>query len=122
MSGAKNAGIAANSSTKEKFEIIGGNGHIPVLEWLSARCCSSSYCISYGEVDNAYYLTYRCTVCICQACELIGTIERVANVSHSVISDVYIKRDVPVVVTDATDSWPARRLFSLEFLHKVPTR
>jgi len=32
---------------------------------------------------------------------------------------VYIKRDVPVIVTDATDSWPARRLFSLEFLHKV---
>jgi len=46
-------------------------------------------------------------------------IERVNNISHSVISDVYIKRDVPVIVTDATDGWPARRLFSLEFLQKV---
>jgi len=48
-------------------------------------------------------------------------IERVANVSLSVISDVYIKRDVPLIVTDATDDWPARRLFTLKFLQKVRT-
>ena len=54
-----------------------------------------------------------------QACEHIEAIERVSNVTHSVTSDVYIKRDIPVIITDATETWPARRLFSLEFLHKV---
>lgn len=58
-------------------------------------------------------------MCVCQACELTGAIEHVGNISHLVISDVYIKHNIPLIITDATDNWAARRLFSLEFLSKV---
>ena len=64
-------------------------------------------------------INIECAVYVCQACRLVGAIEHVSNVSRLDTSDVYIKHDIPVIVTDATDSWPARRLFSLEFLHKV---
>ena len=35
------------------------------------------------------------------------------------MSEQFLKRNIPVIITDATDEWPARRLFNLNFLHNV---
>jgi hypothetical protein len=54
-----------------------------------------------------------------QKCENFEKIEHSANVTQLMMSDKFLKRDIPVIVTDATNDWPARRLFTLKFLHDV---
>ncbi len=52
-------------------------------------------------------------------CETLEEIHRIANVSHSVISEDYLKRDIPVIVTDGLDNWPAMDKFNIHFLNEV---
>lgn len=41
------------------------------------------------------------------------------NVSQVTVAEAYIKRDIPVIVTDGTVGWSAANLFSIPFLFQV---
>ena len=44
---------------------------------------------------------------------------QIHNVSHSLVSENYLKQDKPFVVTDAMVDWPARSKFNIHFLSQV---
>lgn len=44
---------------------------------------------------------------------------RLINVSQGAVAEDYIKRDIPVIVTDGTIGWSAANLFSIPFLYQV---
>ena len=39
--------------------------------------------------------------------------------SHIIMSDDFLKRDIPVVITDGMDNWEAQQLFDVTFLNEV---
>jgi hypothetical protein len=104
----------------------------PAYRWL----CASSRMVAiqtlpywdwtkyYNEeclVRNPYYQgsTEQLFEEDCQVCEHMERVERISNMSQYVMADSYIKRDIPVIIMDATDQWPARQLFTLKFLHEL---
>ncbi len=54
-----------------------------------------------------------------QLCENLESIERVANMDHSVMAEDFLKRDNPVNVTDGMTDWEASDKFNVQFLHQV---
>ena len=44
--------------------------------------------------------------CLPQVCESLERLDRLANVSSLVVSEDYLKNDVPFIVTDAMEDWP----------------
>ena len=58
-------------------------------------------------------------VFVFQLCENIERIERFSNMSQRSVAEDFLKRDVPFIVSDAMDDWPALSKFSISFLNKV---
>lgn len=54
-----------------------------------------------------------------QLCDNLSGIPRKSNLSQTVMAEDFLKRDIPVIVTDAMDDWPARELFTVDFIHQV---
>ena len=54
-----------------------------------------------------------------QLCENIERIARVTQIDHSIMAEDYLKRDIPVIVTDGMEDWPAREIFNVHFLNEV---
>ena len=54
-----------------------------------------------------------------QLCEDNDVISRLTNVTHIVMTEDYLYRDRPVIVTDALIGWEASRKFNLHFLNEV---
>ena len=46
-------------------------------------------------------------------------IARMDNMSHSVMSESYLKQYTPVIVTDAMENWKAMEKFNIKFLDEV---
>lgn len=38
---------------------------------------------------------------------------------HTAMAEDYLKRDIPVIVTDAMNNWPAKEKFNVQFLAEV---
>ena len=57
--------------------------------------------------------------CILQLCEHLEKIERLKNVSAVLVSENYLKRDIPLIVADGIGQWKARELFEIDFLQQV---
>ena len=45
-------------------------------------------------------------------------LDHFSEVSQANVSD-YLKRDYPIIVTDAMDTWPALQMFSVAFIADV---
>ncbi|XP_013416569.1 uncharacterized protein LOC106178086 [Lingula anatina] len=67
-------------------------------------------------VDNPFYEGDKLTEEDCKLCANLTDIPRLQNVSEADMADKYITPEVPVIITDAMENWPARDLFSLEWL------
>lgn len=52
-------------------------------------------------------------------CEHVERVERLNNVSAVLVSENFLKRDIPLIVSDGVGQWKARDLFDLDFLQKV---
>lgn len=55
----------------------------------------------------------------CEICENTESVIRLTNVSQVTVAEAYIKRDIPVIVTDGTIGWSAGNLFSIQFLYQL---
>lgn len=75
-------------------------------------------------LDNPYYQSddHELDTSDCEICENIETIMRLVNVSQATITESYIRRDIPVIVTDGTRGWSASKLFTLPFIHQLYTQ
>ena len=59
---------------------------------------------------------------ILQLCEHLESIDRIQNVSFSILTEDYLNRDIPIIITDGMDRWLARDLFNMQFLNNVSSR
>lgn len=76
----------------------------------------------YGQeclVNNPYFVGHRLQEEDCELCEHLEYIDRIQNVSHSILMEDYLKRDIPVIITDGMDHWIARDLFNMQFLNNL---
>ncbi len=52
-------------------------------------------------------------------CEDLELIDRVDNVDPAAFEDDFLKRDIPVIVTDGVGNWSAQEKFNVHFLAEV---
>ncbi|XP_046558064.1 uncharacterized protein LOC124267194 [Haliotis rubra] len=71
---------------------------LPVWDWTKIY---HSSCL----VENPYYSGGQLTTEDCELCESLTGIERVRSLSQDDILDMYLKRDLPVIVEDGTKGW-----------------
>ncbi|XP_042237815.1 uncharacterized protein LOC121876610 [Homarus americanus] len=57
-------------------------------------------------ITNPYYVSRALTEDDCNVCESLDKVDRLTNVSSHVVSEDYLKNDIPFIVTDAMDDWP----------------
>ncbi|XP_045118668.1 uncharacterized protein LOC123508815 [Portunus trituberculatus] len=57
-------------------------------------------------ITNPYYVSRALLEEDCNVCESLERLDRLANVSSLVVSEDYLKNDVPFIVTDAMEDWP----------------
>lgn len=70
-------------------------------------------------VENPYYKGHELLDEDCELCENIDRVERYTNMSHRVVAEDFLKRDIPFIVTDGMDDWPALRKFTIKFLDQL---
>ena len=46
-------------------------------------------------------------------------VPRLANISHAVMTENYLYRDQPIIVTDALIGWEATQKFNIHFFNDV---
>lgn len=54
-----------------------------------------------------------------QACESMDSIPVEENITHSAMSELYLKGLSPVIVTDAMKDWPERKDINIGYLTEV---
>ena len=54
-----------------------------------------------------------------QVCENLEAIDREMNMSHALMLEDYLKRDIPVIITDSMEEWDAMQRFNIPFLNTV---
>nr|XP_053634067.1 uncharacterized protein LOC128689707 [Cherax quadricarinatus] len=57
-------------------------------------------------IINPYYVSRSLTEDDCNVCESLDKVDRLTNVSSQVVSEDYLKNDIPFIVTDGMDDWP----------------
>ena len=57
--------------------------------------------------------------CYLQLCEGQSGIDRIANVTPTMMADDYITREVPVILQDGLENWKALSMFNIHFLSDV---
>ena len=55
----------------------------------------------------------------CKLCQNITEVDRLEKVAHEDIAQEYLLQDIPVIVGDATDSWPAKDKFNVDGILEV---
>ncbi|XP_022200561.1 uncharacterized protein LOC111057444 [Nilaparvata lugens] len=57
-------------------------------------------------MTNPFYSDYTLTEDDCVSCEALEYVDRVDKVGYDSLLNNYLSRDVPLIVTDAMESWP----------------
>ena len=57
-----------------------------------------------------------------QLCEDLEKITELNNVNHTDFIENYLDLDIPVIVTDAMEDWPAREKFNIPFMYQVSSK
>ncbi|XP_047491036.1 uncharacterized protein LOC125040521 [Penaeus chinensis] len=57
-------------------------------------------------ISNPYYVSRSLLEDDCNVCESLEKMDRLSNVSSWVVTEDYLKNDIPFLVTDAMDDWP----------------
>ncbi|ELT94683.1 hypothetical protein CAPTEDRAFT_93822 [Capitella teleta] len=70
-------------------------------------------------IPNPYFQGLTLTKDDCELCENLVNIPRRENLSQIIMAEDFLKRDVPVIVTDAMEHWPARDIFTIEFINQL---
>lgn len=88
---------------------------LPYWDWM--KYYNNDGCL----LDNPYFKVeeQRLYDEDCDICKDTTVIGRLNKVSQVVISEAYIKRDIPVIITDGLVGWLAQQLFSLKFLYEL---
>ncbi|XP_074648060.1 uncharacterized protein LOC141903714 [Tubulanus polymorphus] len=73
------------------------------------------------SVKNPYYVPPKLGVDDCEKCENLDFISRLSNLSSEVMNEQYLRRDTPVIVTDAMSQWPAMKKFDIQELARLYT-
>ncbi|KAG8182382.1 hypothetical protein JTE90_010745 [Oedothorax gibbosus] len=60
-------------------------------------------------VNNPYYLDEQVYVVDCQACEDVFDVDYLNSTSSDEISQLYMQRNIPVIVRDAMSEWPVMK-------------
>ncbi|XP_064612173.1 uncharacterized protein LOC135476171 [Liolophura sinensis] len=72
-------------------------------------------------IENPYYEGNQITEEDCMACESMNSIPVEENITHSVMSELYLKGLSPVIVTDAMKDWPERKNMNIGYLTELYT-
>lgn len=57
-------------------------------------------------ISNPYYVSRTLLEDDCNVCESLEHLERLSNISSRVVSEDYLKNDIPFIATDAMEDWP----------------
>lgn len=74
-----------------------------LLPWWDWTDFYGSRCLIY----NPYFKDVHLMETDCEICEDLYEMDRLSNISSDQISLSYLQNDIPVVVLDAVDDWPA---------------
>ncbi|XP_064620957.1 uncharacterized protein LOC135483839 [Lineus longissimus] len=85
---------------------------LPYWDWqyLYDRQCA---------MENPYFEGDRIYKEDCEICDDLKGIPRETNISHVDLMEQYMNRDLPVIITDAIDDWPAMHKFNVTFLEQL---
>uniref|UniRef100_T1J6H9 Septin-type G domain-containing protein n=1 Tax=Strigamia maritima TaxID=126957 RepID=T1J6H9_STRMM len=71
-------------------------------------------------ITNPYYEKHKLLLEDCQSCESVESLDHLTNVSQWEISEDYLKNDIPLIILDATESWPImKHQFSIENITQI---
>ncbi|CAH1800506.1 unnamed protein product [Owenia fusiformis] len=85
---------------------------LPYWDWTEVYDKS---CLVY----NPYFIGKQLDEDDCELCETTTSLTREENISQVEMTENFLKRDIPLIVTDAMSDWPARENFSLKYLHEL---